>query len=185
MTSAIRAFVNRSIQGVRVESERLREIEPDQIHFQDVIALFIRSWPYLYEYQDGRIEMDGRDIREFTFQSIRRNTTLATQENILFSMSVTDNIRYARPDATDEEVRDAARIACADDFIDRLPEQYDTFLGEKAGKLSTGQRQRLVIARATLKDTPILILDEPTAALDPQTENQLVANLRRAREADW
>ncbi|MDP7144811.1 MAG: ABC transporter ATP-binding protein [Pseudomonadales bacterium] len=132
----------------------------------------------MFEFQAGRIELDGSDIRDFTFQSIRRNITLATQENILFSMSVLENIRYARPDASDEEVREAARIACADDFINNLVEGYSTFLGEKAAKLSTGQRQRLVIARAILKDTPILILDEPTASLDAGTERQIMTNIR-------
>lgn len=132
----------------------------------------------LFEYQGGSIEINNRDIREYRFQSVRDKITLATQENILFSLNVRDNIAYARQDATIEEIKEAARIACADEFIAKLPEGYDTFLGERASQLSTGQRQRLVIARAILKNTPILILDEPTASLDAETERQIMANLK-------
>lgn len=132
----------------------------------------------MFEFQGGRIAFDDDDIRDYTFESVRENVTLATQENILFSMSVMDNIRYARPGASDADVREAARIACADEFIERLPEGYATFLGERASKLSTGQRQRLVIARAILKDTPVLILDEPTASLDAVTELRIMNNIK-------
>ena len=95
-------------------------------------------------------------------------------------MSVTDNIRYGLDDASDEAVAEAARIACADEFIAEMPEGYATELGERGGKLSTGQRQRLSIARAVLRDTPILILDEPTASLDAETEQRVIQNL-----AEW
>ena len=91
-----------------------------------------------------------------------------------------ENIRYAVPEASDAQVREAARVACADTFIANLPEGYDTMLGERGTKLSTGQRQRLSIARAILKDTPILILDEPTASLDAETELRVLQNL-----AEW
>ena len=133
----------------------------------------------LFEYQQGDIRINNRSIRVYPYKEIRDNITLATQENILFSMTVKDNIRYARPEATDEEVIQAARIACADTFIERLPEKYDTYLGEKSTKLSTGQRQRLVIARAIVKDTPILILDEPTASLDAATEQRIMENIKQ------
>ena len=92
-------------------------------------------------------------------------------------MSVGDNIRYVVPDATDDEVLEAARVACADDYIEGLPEGLDTMLGDRGGRLSTGQRQRLSIARAVVRDAPILILDEPTAALDAETEHRVLERL--------
>lgn len=136
----------------------------------------------LFEFQGGSIQINNQDIREFTFESVREKITLATQENILFSLSVRENIAYARQDATLDEIKEAARIACAAEFIEQLPDGYETFLGERASKLSTGQRQRLVIARAILKDTPILILDEPTASLDAETERRIMANLKEWAE---
>jgi ABC-type multidrug transport system fused ATPase/permease subunit len=131
----------------------------------------------LYDPDEGAIEIDGHDIREFTVESLRDNISIALQENILFGTTVRENIRYAVPDASDEAVHEAARVACADDFIAELPDGYDTLLGERGTKLSTGQRQRISIARAILKDTPILILDEPTASLDAATEQSVLRNL--------
>ena len=96
---------------------------------------------------------------------------------MLFGTTVRENIRYAVAGASDEQVRAAARVACADEFIERLPARYDTMLGERGTKLSTGQRQRLSIARAVIKDTPVLILDEPTASLDAETELRVLENL--------
>lgn len=132
----------------------------------------------MFEFQKGDIRINNRSIRVYHYQEVRDQVTLATQENILFSMTVKENIRYSRPEATDDEVMEAARIACADTFIERLPNGYDTYLGEKSTKLSTGQRQRLVIARAIVKNTPILILDEPTASLDAVTERRIMTNIK-------
>jgi ABC-type multidrug transport system fused ATPase/permease subunit len=139
-----------------------------------LMALLLR----LADPDSGRITIDGKDLRSVTVASIRRHIALATQENILFSASVLENIRFAKPDATPEAVAEAARVACADTFIEALAERYDTPLGERATKLSTGQRQRIVIARAVVKDAPILILDEPTAALDAVTEAQVLDSLK-------
>lgn len=139
-----------------------------------LMALLLR----LFDPDSGTIEIDGRDIRSLRVQSLRANIAIALQENILFGTTVRENIRYAVPDATETQVQEAARIACADTFIAELPQGYDTLLGERGTKLSTGQRQRLSIARAILKNAPILILDEPTASLDAVTEVALLHNLK-------
>jgi ABC-type multidrug transport system fused ATPase/permease subunit len=131
----------------------------------------------LFDPDAGRILIDGTDLRRFRLDSLRAGIAVALQENLLFGASVRENIRYAVPDASDAAVREAARVAAADDFIGALPEGYDTLLGERGTKLSTGQRQRLSIARAVLKDAPILILDEPTAALDAETELRVLERL--------
>jgi ABC-type multidrug transport system fused ATPase/permease subunit len=138
-----------------------------------LVTLLLR----LFDPDAGAIEIDGRDLRGFQIESLRRNVAIALQENLLFGTTVRENIRMAVPDASDERVRAAARVACADEFIEALPEGYDTLLGERGTKLSTGQRQRLSIARAVLKDAPILVLDEPTASLDAATEIDLLERL--------
>jgi ABC-type multidrug transport system fused ATPase/permease subunit len=138
-----------------------------------LMALLLR----LFDPDSGAIEIDGLDLREIRLDNLRTNVSIALQENILFGSTVKENIRYAVPGASDEAVREAARIACADEFIRELPQGYETLLGERGTKISSGQRQRLSIARALLKDTPILILDEPTAALDAETELRVMRNL--------
>jgi subfamily B ATP-binding cassette protein MsbA len=130
----------------------------------------------------GGYQVDGKQLTEFDLAPLRRQVAFVFQETSVFDDTVEGNIRMGRGDATDEEVRKAAVLANAAEFIEKLPEGYQTPLGRAGGKLSVGQKQRLAIARALVSNKPILILDEPTAALDPHAENQLVANLREARE---
>lgn len=120
--------------------------------------------PRFYDPCQGRITLDGHALRDLTPASLRRQVSLVLQEVFLFHGTVWENILFGRPDATEEEVINAARIANAHEFIAELPQGYDTMIGERGVKLSGGQRQRLAIARAVLKDAPILILDEATSA---------------------
>jgi ATP-binding cassette subfamily B protein len=123
-----------------------------------------------YDPQSGRIRVDGVDIAEADPQVVRRRIGLVPQDTVLFAASARENIRYGRPGASDAEVEAAASAAAADEFIRRLPEGYETFLGERGTRLSGGQRQRIAIARAILRDPPILLLDEATSALDAESE---------------
>ena len=119
------------------------------------------------------------DIREVTLASLRQQISIVLQEPFLLPLTVADNISYGRPDAGREEIVAAATAACADSFIRQLPQGYDTLIAERGVSLSGGQRQRLAIARALLKDAPVLILDEPTSALDARTEAEFLIALRR------
>ena len=133
-----------------------------------------------YDPTEGAVSIDGQDIRKVTLDSLRGNIAVVLQDSVLFGCSVRDNIAYGRLDATEEEIVAAAKAAEADTFIRQLPEGYDTVLGERGETLSGGQRQRIAIARAILRDAPILILDEPLTGLDPVTAKGLLASLRRA-----
>ncbi len=126
--------------------------------------------PRFYEISSGAVRVDGRDIRDLSRASLRKNIGIVAQDVFLFNSTIYDNIAYGRPDATREEVWEAARMANIDDFIKSLPEGYDTVVGERGIKLSGGQKQRVSIARVFLKNPPILILDEATSALDNATE---------------
>jgi ATP-binding cassette, subfamily B, bacterial len=132
-----------------------------------------------YDPQDGRIRIDGVDVAEADPQAVRRRIGLVPQDTVLFAATARENIRYGRPGATDEEIESAARAAAADEFLRRLPEGYETFLGERGTRLSGGQRQRIAIARAILRDPPILLLDEATSALDAESERLVQEALER------
>jgi subfamily B ATP-binding cassette protein MsbA len=137
-----------------------------------------------YDPQQGSIKIDGQDIRDVTLDSLKRNLAFVDQETFLFSGSIRDNIRFGMLDADDQSVADAAQQAYAADFIDKLPEGYETTIGDRGVRLSGGQRQRLCVARALLKDAPILVLDEATSALDTESEamvQKALANLMENR----
>jgi ATP-binding cassette, subfamily B, bacterial len=135
-----------------------------------------------YEPQQGRIQIFGTAIEDLSLQALRGAIAVVPQDAVIFSSSALENIRYGRPEASDEEVKQAAKDAFADEFIGQLPEGYDTFLGERGVRLSGGQKQRIAIARAMLKNAPILLLDEATSALDAQSEHMVQAALERAMQ---
>jgi ATP-binding cassette, subfamily B, bacterial len=134
--------------------------------------------PRFYDPSTGFVMLDDRDVREITKKSLRAQIAIVLQDTLLFSTTVRENIAYGRPDATEEEIIEAARRAQADDFIRQMPDGYASAVGERGGHLSVGQRQRIGIARAFLKNAPILLLDEPTSALDPTTEAAIMETIQ-------
>jgi ABC-type multidrug transport system fused ATPase/permease subunit len=133
--------------------------------------------PRFYDPTAGRILLDGNDLRTITKKSLRSHISIVLQDTLLFSTTIRENIAYGRPGATEEQIIEAARRAQAHDFIMAMPHGYRSQVGERGGQLSVGQRQRIGIARAFLKNAPILILDEPTSALDPTTESAIMTTL--------
>ena len=149
--------------------ERIALVGPSGAGKSSLFQLLLR----FYDIQAGQITLEGVDITQLELDTLRRQFALVPQESVIFATSVADNIRYGRPDASDEEVQAAAKAARANEFIDMLPDGYETYLGERGVRLSGGQKQRISIARAILADRPILLLDEATSSLDAANEQYI------------
>ena len=134
--------------------------------------------PRFYDPTGGEIRLDEHDIRKIRLRDLRRHIALVLQDSVILPTTVRENLAYGRPDATDEQIHHAAELAGATQFIDSLPQKYETILAEGGQNLSGGQRQRLSIARALVTEAPFLVLDEPTSALDPQNEQMITQTLR-------
>jgi len=155
--------------------ERVALVGPSGVGKSSIAALLLR----LYDPVRGRVMIDGADLRDYTLGSLRRQIAVVLQESVLFATSVRENILYGFPGAPDEDVERAARLADAHGFICELPDGYDTMLGERGATLSGGQRQRIAIARAAIRNAPILVLDEPATGLDRASEKAVMAALDR------
>ena len=174
---------------------REREILKDMsftIHAGEMVALVGRSGCgkstvfnllcRLYDHQHGRILLDGQDIRTLTKDSVRDNMTVVSQNPYIFNLSVRDNLRLAKSDMTDEEMKNACAMACIDEDIEEMPKGYDTVIGEGGVNLSGGQRQRLAIARSILKDYRVILFDEATSALDNVTQAKIQKAIEKIGE---
>ena len=173
-----RADTLKDISFVAEPGQRVAIVGPTGAGKTTLINQLIRY----YDPQGGRILIDGHDIRDLTLESLRAQFSIVLQEPLLFSGTIAENIRYGKLDATDEEVVAAARAANAHDFIERQPKGYETVLGERGAQLSGGERQRIAVARAFIKDGPILILDEPTSSIDSKTEGVILDALEDLME---
>ena len=171
LQSALADFSMRVAPG-----ETVAIVGPSGAGKSTVFQLLLR----FYDPQAGRIVLDGIATRDMSLTDLRQRVGIVPQDAVIFSTSALENIRYGKPEATDDEVRAAAKAAFADEFINALPEGYNTFLGERGVRLSGGQRQRVAIARAMLKNSPLLLLDEATSALDSESERMVQAALESA-----
>ena len=134
--------------------------------------------PRLYEVNEGAVYVGGRNVKDYTMEALRDGCAMVLQKNTLFSGTIRENLRWGREDATDEEIRQACRIACADEFIEKMPDGYDTHIEQGGTNVSGGQKQRLCIARAILRRPKILILDDSTSAVDTATDAKIRAAMR-------
>jgi ATP-binding cassette subfamily B protein len=155
--------------------ETLALVGPSGAGKSTVAKLLLR----FYDPAAGEIRLDGRDLRDMRLHDLRENIAVLLQETLIFHGSVRENIAYGKPDATDAEIVEAARAADAHEFVEKLPEGYDTVIGQKGRRLSGGQRQRVAIARAMIRDAPVLLLDEPTTGLDAASGRRVLEPLRR------
>jgi ATP-binding cassette subfamily B protein len=172
------AMVLRRMSFQVMPGETVALVGPSGTGKSTCVSLLLRFW----DPQEGSIRLGGLDLRDFPLDDLRRRISIVQQDNYLFNASIRENVKLGVPEATDEQMEVAARAANIHEFIQSLPDGYDTMVGERGAKLSGGQRQRIAIARAFLKDAPILVLDEATSNLDSENERLIRAAVARLME---